>query len=514
MEFLSFSGNGEEDVALFLRKVNRIAFSEGKSRDDDWLADYVGACLAGTALDWYTELDESVRRSWGDLRPALLKQFTSRGGRPHPLAAAPPPKNPGVAQPPFMQNSPSPSPVMTIAEKREVRALLHALTKNDFNLTSDQIISWANKSEAEADGRTLMQVVRLVVEKATEDVAHSATYAKLCQKMMEQISPGVRDEEMQDRDGKPIAGGRMFMKYLLIICRNHFERGCSTKRAVVALAASGGGEGNSGATIAAAEPAGKEEIGPVPYRVGYFAAMKIKRQRLGLFEFLGELFKLQVVTERIMHECIKRLLSNREDIEDEEIESLCRVLVAVGQSLDTEKARNHMDIYFARMDILAKNPAVAPRIQYMLLDVIELRHRGWKAKQAVAAPSTITTIHEEAAKEKAAGEAEAATAYSRTSMSRGGSRRGEHARGGELGGIFGPGGLDVMTGNAARAPPAKAGDLSQFGKITKSSGMMTMGPSSVFRMPKRTVTGPGGAGSGLRGPGGTGLGPRGPEGTR
>ena len=42
--------------------------------------------------------------------------------------------------------------------------------------------------------------------------------------------------------------------------------------------------------------------------------------------FIGELFKFQVLTERIMHECIKELLSDVEDAEDEETESLCKLL--------------------------------------------------------------------------------------------------------------------------------------------------------------------------------------------
>ena len=57
-----------------------------------------------------------------------------------------------------------------------------------FNSISDQIISWANKSENEKDGRTLIQVIKLVFDKATE-ATWSEMYARLGIKMMEQISP-------------------------------------------------------------------------------------------------------------------------------------------------------------------------------------------------------------------------------------------------------------------------------------------------------------------------------------
>ena len=52
---------------------------------------------------------------------------------------------------------------------RKVRSLLNKLTMERFDSISDQIIAWANKSEKEKDGRTLIQVIRLVFEKATDE---------------------------------------------------------------------------------------------------------------------------------------------------------------------------------------------------------------------------------------------------------------------------------------------------------------------------------------------------------
>ena len=67
-----------------------------------------------------------------------------------------------------------------------------------------------------------------------------------------------------------------------------------------------------------------------------------------------------------MHECIKKLLSNVVNPEEEEIESLCKLLTTVGQSLDNAKARNHMDIYFERMQEMARGSNINSRMQYML----------------------------------------------------------------------------------------------------------------------------------------------------
>ncbi|KAJ7030060.1 hypothetical protein C8F04DRAFT_1398149 [Mycena alexandri] len=363
---------------------------------------------------------------------------------------------------------------------RKVKGLLNKLTMEKFDSISDQIIEWANKSEKEKDGRTLIQVIRLVFEKATDEATWSEMYARLCRKMMEQISPKVQDDGIKNTEGKPIAGGQLFRKYLLNRCQEDFERGWVAKEATAAAAATKAMEdkaakaANEKSTEAGASGEPNDEI--VLYSDEYYAAQKAKRQGLGLIKFIGELFKLQMLTERIMHECVKKLLGNVENPEEEEIESLCKLISTVGLLLDTPKARAHMDVYFSRMKELCKSNNVSSRMQFMLQDVIELRDRKWINRTLVAAPSTIAAVHEAAAKEKAVAEKES---YNRTiSMSRGGSRRG--ADRGEFQGP-GPDGWNVAGGNTPRPPP-KAGDLSNFGKIgSNSKGLpMTFGPSSVF----------------------------------
>ncbi|CAE6375738.1 unnamed protein product, partial [Rhizoctonia solani] len=81
---------------------------------------------------------------------------------------------------------------------RKVKALLNKLTMEKFDSISDQIIEWANKSEQEKDGTTLMQVIKLVFEKAKDEAAFSEMYARLCRKMMERVSPNVQDETIRN----------------------------------------------------------------------------------------------------------------------------------------------------------------------------------------------------------------------------------------------------------------------------------------------------------------------------
>jgi len=176
---------------------------------------------------------------------------------------------------------------------------------------------------------------------------------------MEQISPDVQDDGFKNQEGKPIAGGQLFRKYLLNLCQEEFERGWFAKEAAATAKAS-----DDQATKTANEKKSMEEA--ELYSDEYYAAQKAKRQGLGLIKFLSELFKQQMLTERIMHECVKKLLGNVENPEEEGIESLCMLLKTVGQLLDTPRARAYMDVYFTRMKELSNSINVSSRIQFML----------------------------------------------------------------------------------------------------------------------------------------------------
>ena len=81
--------------------------------------------------------------------------------------------------------------------ERKVKILLNKLTMENFDSILDQIFGYANKSENEKDGATLMQVIKLVFEKAKDEVTFSEMYARLCWKMVKRVSPSVQDETIQ-----------------------------------------------------------------------------------------------------------------------------------------------------------------------------------------------------------------------------------------------------------------------------------------------------------------------------
>ncbi|KAF7350934.1 hypothetical protein MSAN_01655500 [Mycena sanguinolenta] len=309
---------------------------------------------------------------------------------------------------------------------RKVRLLLNKLTMAKFDSISDQIIELANRSEKEKDGRTLIQVIRLVFDKATDGATWSETCARLCRKMMEQISPKVQDDHIKNAEGKPIVGGQLFRKYILNRCQEEFERGWVLTEVAVTAAATQALEDRAAMAAKATSRTGGTGVMPVPIGIGVYgdrsyAAQKARRRGLGTIKFIGELFKLRMLTERIMHECVKKLVGgDTENPQNEEIESLCMLLVTVGPLLDTPKARLHVDVYFSRMKEFSKNENLSWIVRCALQDVIDLRDRKWVATLQFPTPTTIASVPEAAAKEKESQDKEASQRT--TSSSRGGSR--------------------------------------------------------------------------------------------
>ncbi|KAG7314684.1 hypothetical protein KOW79_021987 [Hemibagrus wyckioides] len=118
-----------------------------------------------------------------------------------------------------------------------------------------------------------------------------------------------------------------------------------------------------------------------------------RRRSLGNIRFIGELFKLKMMKEQIMHVCIVKLLKNHND---ESLEVLCRLLSTIGKSLDLEKSKPCMDQYFQQMEQIVKERKTSSRIRFMLQDVLDLRKNNWVPRRGDQGPKTIDQIHKDA----------------------------------------------------------------------------------------------------------------------
>ncbi|KAJ2742251.1 hypothetical protein GGI20_004620, partial [Coemansia sp. BCRC 34301] len=317
---------------------------------------------------------------------------------------------------------------------RGIRALLNKLTLDNFDVVSDELLTWANKSVNETDGRILRHLVTLVYQKATDEPEWAGMYARLCQKLINTVDTQIEDCNLLTKDGKYLSGGYLVRKYLLTKCQEDFERGW------------------------------KAEMPEDIESKEYYDAMIIKRRGLGLVRFVGELFLLDILRPTILHECVKRLLSNIETPEDEEVESLTKLLTTVGKKLDTPEAKSYMDVYFERIQAMSVNKNLVKRVRFLLVGIIEMRQAGWVARVASAGPKTIAEIHEEVERKKQAEEKMYGTSFHP------GRRTNSHSgRGDDLGGRrAGRTAIGGSSGSGRSDQNQHVGDMSGFGGFSRS----------------------------------------------
>lgn len=347
--------------------------------------------------------------------------------------------------------------------QRKVKAALNKMTPEKFDKIADQILDIAAQSKNETDGRTLRQVIQLTFEKACDEAHWAGMYAKFCSKMLTAMSVDIRDETIKDKAGNAVVGGALFRKYLLNRCQEEFERGWQANLPD--------------------KPEGEEQEAAL-LSDEYYVAAAAKRRGLGLIQFIGQLYKLKMLTLRIMHECVMRLLNFEGDPDESAIENLVTLLKSVGGSMEEEEAgRGLLNTYFQRIDeVILKNAKLASRPRFMVMDLIDLRKAGWKGKDDAKGPKTITQIHDEAAAAQAKAEAE----RSRTSQ-----------RGGGGGGRMGQGRGDARNFSGGGMPPPV-----DYNRTTVGMDDLRKLQNRGSNRPASGVLGPGG---GL-GPGG--LGPR------
>ncbi|GAA6064722.1 hypothetical protein JCM10212_005845 [Sporobolomyces blumeae] len=105
-----------------------------------------------------------------------------------------------------------------------------------------------------------------------------------------------------------------------------------------------------------------------------FSARQSPVQPLVLF--MAELYRVQMLTERIVHEAIRDHLGMH-DFRDEVVETACILLMTVGKDLDKPQTKQHMDVYFVRLYKIAQSPKISSKTRLMILGLFYLRGCTW-----------------------------------------------------------------------------------------------------------------------------------------
>ncbi|XP_061456785.1 eukaryotic translation initiation factor 4 gamma 3 isoform X16 [Rhineura floridana] len=248
---------------------------------------------------------------------------------------------------------------------RKVRSILNKLTPQMFNQLMKQVTDLTVDTEERLKG-----VIDLVFEKAIDEPSFSVAYANMCRCLVTLKVP------MADKPGSTVN----FRKLLLNRCQKEFEKDKADDDVF---------EKKQKELEAATTPEERTRLHDELEE----AKDKARRRSIGNIKFIGELFKLKMLTEAIMHDCVVKLLKNHDE---ESLECLCRLLTTIGKDLDFEKAKPRMDQYFNQMEKIVKERKTSSRIRFMLQDVIDLRQCNWVSRRADQGPKTIEQIHKEA----------------------------------------------------------------------------------------------------------------------
>uniref|UniRef100_A0A8C8IXB5 Eukaryotic translation initiation factor 4 gamma, 1a n=1 Tax=Oncorhynchus tshawytscha TaxID=74940 RepID=A0A8C8IXB5_ONCTS len=268
---------------------------------------------------------------------------------------------------PEEEESDDPEQAKTQELFKRVRSILNKLTPQMFQQLMKQVTELTIDTEERLKG-----VIDLIFEKAISEPNFSVAYANMCRCLMGLKVPTT------DKPGVTVN----FRKLLLNRCQKEFEK-----------------DQDDDVIFEAKQKemeAAKEEKAGLKAELEE-AKDKARRRSLGNIKFIGELFKLKMLTEAIMHDCIVKLLKNHDE---ESLECLCRLLSTIGKDLDFEKAKPRMDQYFAQMDKIIKEKKTSSRIRFMLQDVIDLRRSGWVPRRGEQGPKTIDQIHKDAEREE------------------------------------------------------------------------------------------------------------------
>lgn len=216
---------------------------------------------------------------------------------------------------------------------RRVRSILNKLTFDNFDVLLEQLKNFAIDTMDKLNG-----VILLVFDKAIDEPKFSRAYAQLCKSLVENCFP-------VDAEGNR----KLFKTTLINKCQGEFERN------VVST------DGSDGSNAAALQPMRAELAACTePERRTELRAMLVEReQRLRTrtvctVGFIGELYRMDMLTTKIMGTCVRALLDSRSE---EKLECLCRLLATVGAKMERRTgdaevdAKQYLDLteYFVQL---------------------------------------------------------------------------------------------------------------------------------------------------------------------
>lgn len=257
---------------------------------------------------------------------------------------------------------------------KKFRSVLNKLTPDNFGTLVEQVKQYEIDTEERLDG-----CIKILFEKAIMEPNFTDTYAQMCK----ELGTIIKIETTENKQPPN------FKRKLITQCQKEFEKHHTDKE-------ENASELEESKKKAAEEKS--EEVNELQFELEEKDA-RIRRRAMGTIRFIGELFKHEQLTCKIMYTCINILLS--EDMLDEEsLECLCKLLTTIGGRMEKDAVQDSQGLQycFERLQEIADRKAtlqVSNRTRFMILDLVDLRKNNWQPRRAQAAPKTMDEIQKE-----------------------------------------------------------------------------------------------------------------------
>jgi len=234
--------------------------------------------------------------------------------------------------------------------QRVVLSLMNKISPENFQSITEKLTATIATAMENLPDPTkfLTSVVETIFEKAVREFRYAESYSQLCVSLSQSL---------------PLSDGAAFKKLLLNKCQLEFET-----------------QPNERTSTHDTTGLDAEEI-----------RSRLADRNNGVPQFIGALFLHGLISEKIIHYCLRTLLT----LSETDLMKFASLLILIGKTLDHPKAKILMDAYFVKIDTLSKNPTISTRIRFKLCDVVDLRRNHWQTKKGLPIPPVKSEVNKQ-----------------------------------------------------------------------------------------------------------------------